>query len=248
MPVLVPVHDDAPLSQGDLLGDVHLYITGADGGPTETGRHKFGLVISRPCAAANREMVLVAGVETFSVPLPKDLADRVKTVRQLARLFAEVRDADGSDAMYLGELPGSTDGKRYAARLDFVATLSVPDGAARAGWIDSHRVGRLEPSFRRDLHTRFFLAVAKQGFDDESWYSDEDLDFIVSFGDARLGEAQQAERQAKLDIQQAKAAGDYARKRRGLDKALTDASKRVEAAGTELVGFKAEQAQRGAKG
>jgi len=242
MPILVTKDDGHPLDQGDLLSGIDLFRTEADGRPGKVSGYL--LVLSRPCSATNKKTVLVCQVVTFPVQLPKDLVESGKSVAEFAKMLCEIRDADGSDAMYLGELPGSDDGARYAARLDFVGTVAVPgEPSARGEWVAAHRKAALDEAFRRDLHTRFFLAIAKQGFDDDQWFSDRDLDLLINYGETRLAEAKAAVSAASFEMGKAKAAGTYESQKKRLanpEKAQETADK----AKVDLQRFVAERARR----
>lgn len=244
MPILVP-HDPAePLSQGDLLGGVRIYCTanGSDHAPG-AWNHDLALVLSRPCVAVNKPRVIVAAVEPFAFQLPKDL--KAQSLADLVSLMAEVRDADGSDVFYLGEIPGQG-GTRYKARLDFITTMEVPTASdARASWADARRKATLHPDFRRDIHTRLFLSIAKQGFEDIGWFSDQDLKMLVEFGQPKVTAARQAVEEATAAISQAQATNTYTTKRVGLDKSLLDAQTAHKKLADELKPYEDELKRRG---
>ena len=205
MPILIAKGSTEPLSQGDLLEGINLYTTHEDGEQAYLAKKfKYALVVSRPCAAVNKGQVVVAGVEERGVDLPGKLLEKIGTIADLQRRFTQIRDLDGSDGFYLGPGP-SADGKRLLARLDFLMTVMVPMRREdRQVWIEQHRRVSLDPSFRRDLHTRLFLSVAKQGFDDMGWFADDDLDFIIQFGETKVGQLEQEVREANLAVEASK--------------------------------------------
>ena len=244
MPILIPQEATEPLSQGDLLGDVRIYCTapGLDH-PPGAWNHDLALVLSRPCVAVNKPRVVVAAVEPAALQLPRDL--KAQSLADLVSIMAEVRDADGSDAFYLGEIPGQGSA-RYKARLDFVATMEVPTAsAARASWTDARRKATLHPDFRRDIHTRLFLSIAKQGFEDIGWFSDQDLKMLVDFAHPKVTAARQAVEEATAAISQAQATNTYTSKRIGLDKSLADAQAAYKKLSDELKPYEDELKRRG---
>jgi hypothetical protein len=243
MPILIPHDRDTPLTQGDLLGGIRLYYTNAQDNPTSPTGPSYALVISRPCAAVNKAQVVVAIVKPHPMDIPKDLQEQ--PLKKLVTLLADMRDADGTDVFYIGEIPGSLDGKRYCAKLDFLTTLEVPvEVDARAAWTNTRRKATLHPDFRRDLHTRFFLSIAKQGFEDVGWLSDQDLEMVVDFGKSQVATQRQKLETARSEISLAKGRGTYDAKRKGLDKDCSDAEVAHRDAEKELAPYEAEQAKR----
>lgn len=243
MPILVPAVQGSPLSQGDLLKDVKLYFTSDAGGSTAAphGRATFALVLSRPCVAVNKGRITVLAVEK----LPHQIDKEVSTFQQLVRRVSAVRDADGTDAFYVGEIPGG-DGQRHAARLDFISTLEVPtDPSARGAWTAAHRVATLHVDFRRDLHTRMFLAIAKQGFEDFGWYSNEDLQMIIDFGRAKVAEAQLTLQKTQSQLSLAKGSGAAANKSAGLTQEIRKAEEDDAKRRAELEPYLEEARRRG---
>lgn len=242
MPILVPRDAAEPLSQGDLLDGVRLYCTQAADQAPGVWNHELGLVLSRPCVAVNKTRIIVAAVEPFAFQLPKDL--KAQSLSDLVSLMADVRDADGSDTFYLGEIPGVAN-VRYKARLDFIATIEVPVGAdARANWTAARRKASLHIDFRRDMHTRLFLSIAKQGFEDIGWFSDQDLQMLIDFAQPKVTAAQQAVEEVTAAISQAQATNTYRNKQKGLDKALNDAQGAYKKLADELKPFQDELRRR----
>jgi hypothetical protein len=194
MPILETPAADAPLSQGDILVGVRLYLTqGADapdGGDGVYLKTDMCMVLSRPCSASHKKAVIVAAVEKYKVGVPKDLDSFDKVLDFLTKL----RDGHGSpDVFYLGQLPGRADG-RFAARLDSLHTVEVPQEAAvRRAFLAQRRAYSLNGEFARDLHLRVFGAFASLGFDDQSWLSDDDLNWLVQAGERDLRASQAAE-------------------------------------------------------
>ena len=245
MPILQQVDRDEPLGQGDLLEGVILHCTDETNKPAKIKPTPMALVISRPCNIQNDQWISVARVVPRPVALPKDLQAECEDVQQLANRLARVRDADGSDSFYLGTIPGDQKQQRWFAQLNILTTIAVPL-SQRNTWILRHRVARLDADFRRDLHTRLFLSIAKQGFDDHAWFCDADLELLLKFGSAKLKSADAAVAGAEAAIETAKAQNDYSCKQRGLEDKLANAKKRQSSACFQLKPFQLEQERRNA--
>ena len=193
MPILLPAGSDEPLDQGDVLVDVVTVV--ADGTETLANRPGPVMVISRGCNAIRDANVVVA-------PIVKcDLAELegIETLRDFVDFFKALRDGDGRpDTFYLGEMAaGSTE--RYVAKFDRLYTIGLPhEPELRKQFLSEHRRFKLAVDFQRDLHQRLFRAFASMGFDDEAWWSDEDLKFLVAKGKA-LHRQQEAEVEAAKD-------------------------------------------------
>lgn len=237
MPVLISANPGEPLSQGDLLTDLRLYHSLPTQEPGIDPKNGMGLVISRPCTIAHKPYVLVALVLPHSLDLPTIIAEQ--SVEKLAKLVTALRDADGSDAFYLGEIPGK-DKKRYKASFDYIATLKLPVEAERAPWVERHRIATLDLDFRRDLHTRLFISIAKQGFDDDRWFSDADLEMIVQHGKSKASAAKGAHEAALNAINIAQANLRSATQQKGLESELTKCAKQLEDAEAGLKPYLAE--------
>jgi hypothetical protein len=166
MPILELPRPDTPLTQGDILSGVQLFLTRE--GWTDTGGEparspaKLCLVLSRPCVAAHKKQVVVAAIEKFPDNTPKGLDSFDKVLDFLTGL----RDGGSSpDLFYLGQLPERTG--RFCGRLDALFTIDVPaDAQTRKAFLGERRLATLHPDFARDLHLRLFNAFASLGFDD----------------------------------------------------------------------------------
>ncbi len=103
-----------------------------------------------------------------------------------------LRDGGSSpDLFYLGQLPDRAG--RFCARLDALHTIEAPEAEGpRKDFLGERRVGALSRDFARDLHLRVFGAFASLGFDDNRWSSTEDLEWLVTRGQADLAAGQQA--------------------------------------------------------
>jgi hypothetical protein len=235
MPIVVPAVEGAPLSQGDILRNVPFVAVGVDGNAVLDPSVPFVLVLSRPCKALRDDVVVVAPV----VPYPLDLAEVAKGstspvggLERMRRFLAGLRDGikggDFSDALYLGAFEeGGT--KRFAVQLTSLCTARVPTELdQREGWLKTHRVACLDVEFLRDLHTRVVLTFTRLGFDDHAWYSNADLDVMVSAGEAEVAHLKSDLVAAEQAIQQKLAANRPAskeqtealdRKRTGLEEA-----------------------------
>jgi hypothetical protein len=243
MPIVVPSDPASSLDQGDILVGVKLYFTSSkDEFPSAKLAHDLALVMSRPCVAVNKKRVVLAAIEPFKRELPKNF--QPADLKQLLSILTEVRDADGSDVFYLGELPGFGP-ERYQARLDSLVTIEVPvEAGARAQWTDRVRKASLHPDFRRDLHTRLFLSIAKQGFEDHGWMSDADLDWVIQFGRSKVTEAELGVQAAEVAVATAQHSGTFSKAHQGLESALGKAKEALGEAIKAVAPYVAEHAKR----
>jgi hypothetical protein len=156
MPILEPARPDAPLTQGDILSGVALFATKGSweekGGQAAVTKSDLCLVLSRPCVAAHKKHVVVAGIAKYPDAVPKGL----DSFEKVLDFLTGARDGSSSpNVFYLGQFPGRT--SRYCARLDSLHTVEVPEDAAqRAQFLSTRRVMTLDPDFARDLHLRVF--------------------------------------------------------------------------------------------
>jgi len=190
MPITETSKPGAPLSQGDILKDVNLFVTGegwnASNGAATKSPHRICLVLTRPCGIEHKESVIVAGVEKLQDDVPREL----DTFKKVLSFLTNLRDGLSSpDVFYLGHLPPLPG--RYGARLDSLHTIQIlPSGPVRQTFVASKRIFALHPDFVRDLHARLFRAVASLGFDDYGWLSDADLKWLLDRGRTELLQAQ----------------------------------------------------------
>jgi len=184
MPIIEPHVTGQPLNQGDLLRGVKLFLTGKaealNGGESVLSKSDHCLVLSRPCVTAHKSSLIVASVEKWSSQTPAE----INTFDKARKYLTLLRDGnDSPDVFYLGQLPGKASEGRYAARLDRIHTIEIPQKPeVRTAFIDKHRFAKLHIDFQRDLHTRVFQAFSTLGFEDVSWFSDADLNFLVEMG------------------------------------------------------------------
>jgi hypothetical protein len=120
MPIIEQPDSLYPLSQGDVLRDVRLFITKESwtdtGGECHKVPHKLCMVVSRPCVVGHKPNALVAAVERYADRVPRD----VQSFEDILAFLTDLRDgADSPDVFYLGQLPGHEG--RYGARL-----MSIP--------------------------------------------------------------------------------------------------------------------------
>lgn len=239
MPIIEPVPAGLPLSQGDVLQGIQLFSTrecwGPNGGEAALANGQHCLVISRPCVASHKGHVTVIPIEQVRGGIPSD----IKTFDDVLKFLRDTRDGvDAPDNFYVGELPGKSG--RYSARLDSFHNVQVPsDPRDRQTFLDSRRIGRLSIDFARDLHVRIFRAFASLGFDDISWLTDQDLQWIVDKGRSELASAEQSfhERQA------AKSQKDFEGKTFPSNE-IAAAQNKVEEMKAKLVAFEDELARR----
>jgi hypothetical protein len=174
MPIIDLVPSTDPLSQGDLLSGLPLFVTNESEQSAKT-KHAFCLVLSRPCAAIRRPNVIVAAVDQYPDDVPRDLDSFDKVLRFLTTTRDGVLTPD---LFYLGQIPNHKG--RFGARFDSIHTVRVPpEDVSRSQFVEQHRIGRLEIAFARDLHLRILRAFASLGFDDQDWLSDLDLTWLV---------------------------------------------------------------------
>lgn len=195
--------------------------SGSDiGGEAAKAPFKLCLVVSRPCVIAHKPHITVVGVEKY----PEDTPREANTFDRVLDFMTGARDGTTSpDVFYLGQLPGTVG--RHCARLDSFHAIEIPtDPIVREAFVTKKRVAALSPDFVRALHTRLFGAFASLGFDDHGWPSTEDLQWIVTQGQADI---------AKLDgeVKQllAQKAGREADDKKFDEKSLTNLQQDLEA-------------------
>jgi hypothetical protein len=180
MSILVPSIPDAPLNQGDILVDVAVAIAGDSGPKTRLGKV---MVLSRPCNAKRDAEITVASIAAC------DLGElqHLETFEDYVNFFQDLRDGrDRPDTFYLGEFEANSL-NRFVAKLDRIHTITIPtDDAERALYLSNHRRYTLDSEFRKDLHQRLFRAFASLGFDDEKWWTNSDLAYLIGQGERYL--------------------------------------------------------------
>ena len=107
MPIIETPDSLLPLSQGDVLRDVRLFLTRESwaeaGGDCLKLPHKLCLVISRPCIVGHKPNVITAAIERYTDRVPRD----VQSFEDILAFLTELRDgAESPDVFYLGQLPG----------------------------------------------------------------------------------------------------------------------------------------------
>ena len=237
MPILVPADRDAPLSQGDLLSGVRLHLTDGDWRlpPDETAiqleAETLALVISRPCAIAHSDQVVVAAVRKAQLTVPED----GRTFKSVKDWLARLRDGHvHKDGFYLGQLPGKHSG-RYVVRLNSLHTILVPTKEMIGPLLEKHRIAALHGDFRRDLHIRILSSYAYLGFDDHQWYSPNDLEMLVSTGKADLFELEQKKSTKAAELAELNASGTGKDKQKAaLQNEITNLAKQCNALKIEL--------------
>jgi hypothetical protein len=187
MPIIEVPSKDSPLTQGDIFKDLTFFATSEDvwtGGAKPIQRKVAGaLIISRPCAIEHKNSVMVAEIEKYNELKPSDC----KTFNDALDFLTDYRDGlDTPDRFYLGQIPALGAG-RFRAKLDFVHTALIPKDRAK---LQECRIGRLSIEFARDLHIRLFRSFASLGFDDQRWFADADLDWLLSMGNMDLAVAE----------------------------------------------------------
>jgi hypothetical protein len=189
MPIIEPARSGTPLTQGDLLSGIALFATKGSwdekGGQASVVKSELCLVLSRPCVAAHKKHVVVAAIAKFPDNVPKN----IDSLDKVLDFLTGARDGGSSpDVFYLGQMPGRSG--RFCARLDSLYTIEVPEeGDQRAQFLVARRTLTLHTDFARDLHMRILGAFASLGFDDHSWPSTEDLQWLVNQGQADIAAA-----------------------------------------------------------
>ena len=92
----------------------------------------------------------------------------------------------------------------------------------RTKFIQDHRAFRLTGEFARDLHLRIFRAFASLGFDDEGWYSDEDLKWLIDEGSKEVGTLK-----ASITAEKSKAEASGSTAKSSLEKQLETLEKKI---------------------
>jgi hypothetical protein len=244
MPIIEDPGPSLPLSQGDILEGVPLFITKnvwPDDGEAARIPHRLCLVVSRPCIAQHERYILVSAIEQYKNKLPSKFED----FDEACEFFKDIRDGTSSpDQFYLGQLPGH-DGT-FCARLDSFHTVFVPaKGTDRDAFVTKRRVARLNSDFGRDLHLRVLRSFASLGFDDHGWQPTEDLKAAVMVGQRETKAAEVVVMDLRARLQSGKAQGfshptDKAKLEKDLEKAERDMGKLQEA----LAPFEAELEKR----
>ena len=235
----------APLSQGDILKGIRLFLTTkeADAGDYTPSESKFGLclVLSRQCVLEHKKSIIVAGVTKYPDDVPTTL-----TFQQLIDFFETVREGiNAPDLFYLGHLPSLSG--RYSARLDSLHTVELPlRPEDRQAFIDGHRIARLNQDFVRDLHIRVHQAFANMGFEDHEWLSDGDLKLIVEKGNSEVSGVESAQRFARLTKESAGKPADEKQITKD-ERTLGEIKKKVEPYANELARRFPESPEREAK-
>jgi hypothetical protein len=189
MPVVHRPDVGTPLSQGDILRKTSFAITNAAGQLATDSKATYLLVVSRHCNALRDGGITVAPVTLFPIDL-RTLSEAKAggpSLDRMRRILAGIRDGgQATDNFYLGPLEEDSN-KRFAAQLGTLSTVQVPQkDEDRRKWIHEHRVWRLQDEFLRDLHVRLTLTFARLGFDDYTWFSDADLDVMITEGEAEV--------------------------------------------------------------
>lgn len=205
MSILELVAPSSPLSQGDLLCNIVLHITSANGEPKVLTKITNALILSRDCNVSNKGKIVVAAVSSVNLELSllKDTANsREKNFQIIRDKIIAMRDGDESpDRFYLGSIPKES--IRLTARLDEIFTVEIPKSQPELlEWVGTRRVARLSEQFLRALPVRLFGAFARIGFDDYQWFPTVDLELVVNCGRAYLSEldASACEKQADVHL------------------------------------------------
>lgn len=239
MPIVEPATDGAALNQGDILQGITLFATNESwnekGGTPGKAPFKMCLVVSRPCVIANKESVIVAGVEKYPDQVPREM-DSFRKVRDF---LTTMRDGTTTpDLFYLGHIPGNAG--RFGARFDSLHTIALPPlGPQRDAFVQARRVGTLHIDFCRALHVRLFTSFAPLGFDDERWASDADLQWLASAGQTELHQ-----QEAAVSAIRTKKSSLEAQGKQFAEKELTAAEKALDDLRAEVQPYLNEAARR----
>lgn len=199
MPILENAPPTADLAQGDILQGVRLFQTDEPwldgGGEAKKAPGGLCLVLSRPCVAAHKDRIVVANIAKYPDNQPKEIAD----FQRALDFMISMRDGTGSpDVFFLGQIPNLSG--RYCARLDAIFTIGIPRSRDdRLKFVEVRRIARLSADFARDLHLRLFQSFANLGFNDQSWFPDHELEWLVNLGqrDIKTAESELLKKQAE---------------------------------------------------
>lgn len=194
MPILIDSEPGAPLAQGDLLKDVRVFHSGADGGAHEIQKRPYCLIVSRDCNAEHDPNVIVAPVRQLPDTLPSD-----KGFAFFKRFLAQLRDGTTqTDGFYLGNVPGNAE--RLIAKLNELASVGLPEAGDQTEWVAKRRVARMHRDALRALQSRLFWSFAKPGFHDYEWYPTPDLTLLISAADSDESQLAAELKQRELDL------------------------------------------------
>jgi len=247
MGILITPDPLAPLGQGDILCAPALYRTAPDGAPVNEGSGsgpEFILVISRNCKALRASHIVVSPI--FPQRL-SDLRSNTGSYKDAKALITAIRDGgrgQDRDRFYLGSLGQAN--HRCAAHLDELYTVEIPQSEAeRREYIQQNRVHTLDRVFLYDLHARLFMSFARRGFDDVSWYSDQDLQLLLTLVQKDCEAANAALSAAKVDLNIIGGdSGAHANERRKAEKQIESKTAEVAALRAELEPLRAESDRR----
>ena len=200
------------------------------------------MVISRPCTVFHKRQIIVAAIERFSQPPPRELNTLVK-VRQF---LEQLRDGFGSpDRFYLGQqIPNYPQEGRFFARLDSLHTVKLPPSEELTRVVAARRIATLSEDFRRDLHRRVFSAVEELGFADYGWYPDQDLEWLIAIGRQELSPIEKEISEKEAEIANNIASGNRDRNQ-GLNQAVEKLKLKAVEIRQEVGKYEAERANRG---
>lgn len=245
MPIIESLADQTPpLSQGDILKGVSLFVTHKpweeDGGSGKKTDHALGLVLSRACVAAHKDRVIVAAIEKYKKPPPA-----FEDFDEAHEFFKEIRDGHTTlDQFYLGQVPGYEGS--FCARLDSLHTIRIPtDRADMTAFLATRRIGMLNIDFTRDLHLRLFRAFASLGFDDNAWFSTEDLRTVIMAADRDVKRLEADLSEVQLQLQAGATQGfTHEAERKKLEKNQVGLREKIDALQKKVNPFREELKQR----
>lgn len=102
----------------------------------------------------------------------------------------------------------------------------------------------LNTDFLRDLHLRIFCAFARLGFDDYSWYSDEDLSLLISVANTELAELNKTRLEKETELQKQKAKNSLPKTIQSLEKEIHKKIEEIEKFENKINPYKTEQKKR----
>jgi hypothetical protein len=150
------------------------------------------------------------------------------------------------DIFHLGHLAQLGSG-RFCARLDSLHPVEIPtDAADVARFLADKRVATLHIDFARAQHVRLFNAFASMGFDDYSWPSDTDLQWLVLQGKKVISAQEATVLQVQAD--QAGKSAEGKQLGAGDERALAAARRRLEELKDKVRPYEDELAKRKAMG
>lgn len=213
MSIILPVNNDDPLSQGDVIKGPKIIKWSVDG-PEEIDVTAV-VVVSRDCRCVlrqgsgsndNNNSIIVAPIQEIqdlTVGLKKLIADSDDGFDKTAELLRDLRDGLSTpDSFYIGELPNERRTTKYRVHLGLVANIYI---STMISYLPDGRVGRLSQEFIALMCQKMYGSICKVGFDDYRWHSDNDLLILHLAAKTDLANLIQTEVSKQRDLENTRA-------------------------------------------